>query len=92
MGGSEGAAKDGEEFDDGIPGRKNSSSFGLSRRETRAEAGLEVHRATWGGLGGFWTARSRLGSIMGQMQATPPWSLDQDGGKIRKQLSINPSN
>ena len=35
MGGSEGAAKDGEEFDDGVPGRKNSSSFGLSsRRET----------------------------------------------------------
>ena len=63
-----------------VPGRKNTSSFGLSSRRETLGLGrwwrfIEQRRVD---LGGFWTA-GRLGSIVGQMQATPPWSLDQGG-------------
>lgn len=92
MGGSEGAAKDGEEFDDGVPGRKNSSSFGLSsRRETlglrrgwkfieQRGVGLEGSGLPGGGWAPSWG------------KCKQPREGLQDGGKIRKQLSINPSN
>lgn len=95
-GGAQGAAKDGEEFDDGVPGRKNSSSFGLSiRRETLGLGRWRRFTEERGvGVRGFWTAGRRLGSIMGQTQggrAGPGRGL-QDGGRIRKQQSINPSN
>ena len=55
-----------------VPGRKNTSSFRLSSRRETLGLGrwwrfIEQRRVD---LGEFWTAGRRLGSIMGEMQAT----------------------